>query len=86
MLVYGLLLKPFVFDGLWTVVAVLLWLRLDQAGSRWPVPVAGHLGLGLLTVAAVPTVFVLAPLLTLGLLRAARGAGGGCWTSWASPC
>jgi hypothetical protein len=31
-LVYGLLLKPFVFDGLWTVVAVLLWLHLD--GSR----------------------------------------------------
>jgi len=75
-LVYGLLLKPFVFDGLWTVVAVLLWLRLDGDRVRWPVRLLGYLGLGFITVAAVPTVFVLGPLLTLGLVRAARGSVG----------
>jgi hypothetical protein len=75
-LVYGLLLKPFVFDGLWTVVAVLLWLHLEGVGVRWPVRLLGYLGLGLITVAAVPTVFVLGPLLVLGLVRAARGSFG----------
>jgi 4-amino-4-deoxy-L-arabinose transferase-like glycosyltransferase len=73
-LVYGLLLKPFVFDGLWTVVAVLLWLYLDGTSVRWPVQLLGYLGLGLITVAAIPTVFVLGPLLVLGLIRAARGS------------
>jgi hypothetical protein len=68
------LLKPFIFDGLWTVVAMLLWLRLDQAGVRWPIRVLGYLGLGLLIVAAVSTVLVLGPLLALGLVRAARGS------------
>ena len=44
-LVYGLLLKPFVFDGFWTVVAVLLWLHLDGVAMRWPVRLLGYLGL-----------------------------------------
>jgi 4-amino-4-deoxy-L-arabinose transferase-like glycosyltransferase len=73
-LVYGLLLKPFIFDGLWTVVTVLLWLYLDGASVRWPVRLLGYLGLGLITAAAIPTVFVLGPLLVLGLVRAAHGS------------
>ena len=77
-LVYGLLLKPFVFDGFWTVVATLLWLRLDEGGGRWPLRTLGHLALGLVTVAAVPTVLVLAPLLVLGLVRADREG----WRRW----
>jgi len=72
-LVYGLLVKPFVFDGLWTVMALLVWLWLDEEGRRWPGRALGHLALGLVTVAAVASGLVVAPLLLLGLVRAAHG-------------
>jgi hypothetical protein len=73
LLVYGMLMKPFVFEAMCGVLVLVGWLWLQDGTHPPATHLLAYAGIGLATVFAASAIFLAIPLLALGLWRQRRG-------------